>query len=115
MAINKQAQGWTVDIQPGGRGGQRFRKTFKTQSEAKSWEAWLRTQVAQNADWQPEKKDLRRLGELIDLWFTHHGSGLKAAQDTYSRLKRACEAMGNPIADRFTVNTFATYRALQTG
>ena len=110
MAINKQSQGWTVDIQPGGRGGRRFRKTFKTQSEAKSWEAWIKTQVTQSADWQPEKKDLRRLGELIDLWFTHHGSNLKAAQNTYSRLKRACEAMGNPIADRFTVNTFATYR-----
>lgn len=110
MAIKRTPGGWVVDLQPGGRGAKRFRKTFKTQAEAKAWEAWLKTQVAQNTAWQPEKKDLRRLSELIDLWYTHHGSGLKAAANTYGRLKRACEAMGNPIADRFTVNTFATYR-----
>ena len=110
MSLKKTESGWLVDTQPGGRGAKRFRKSFKTQAEAKTWEAWLKTQVAQDTAWQPEKKDLRRLSELIDLWYTHHGSGLKAAANTYGRLKRACEAMGNPIADRFTVNTFATYR-----
>lgn len=108
--IRKTESGWQVDSQPGGRGGKRFRKTFKTQAEAKAYEAWLTTQVNQDAKWQPEKRDTRRLSELIDLWHTHHGIGLKAGANTYSRLKLACEAMGNPVADRFTVNTFATYR-----
>jgi integrase len=110
MAIKKSDGGWLVDCQPGGRGGKRFRKTFKTQAEAKAYEAWLTTQVNQNAKWQPEKRDTRKLSELIDLWYSHHGSGLKAGANTYSRLKLACDAMGNPVADRFTVNTFATYR-----
>ncbi|WP_287917354.1 tyrosine-type recombinase/integrase [Comamonas sp.] len=110
MSIKKTDSGWLVDAQPGGRGSKRFRKTFKTQAEAKAWEAWLKTQVTQNAKWQPEKRDTRKLSELIDLWYTHHGSGLKAGANTYSRLKLACAAMGNPVADRFTVNTFATYR-----
>lgn len=110
MAIKKTESGWLVDTQPGGRGGKRFRKTFTTQSEAKAWEAWLKAQVIQNAKWQPEKRDTRKLNELIDLWFTHHGSGLKAGANTYSRLKHACTAMGNPVADRFTVNTFTAYR-----
>ncbi|MBV8380030.1 MAG: tyrosine-type recombinase/integrase [Paucibacter sp.] len=110
MTIKKSNAGWLVDVQPGGRGGKRFRKTFRTQAEAKAYEAWLTTQVNQNAKWQPEKRDTRRLAELIDLWHTHHGVGLRAGANTYSRLKLACEAMGNPVADRFTVNTFADYR-----
>lgn len=110
MALKKTDAGWLVDSQPGGRGSKRFRKTFSTQAEAKAWEAWLKTQVNQNAKWQPEKRDTRKLSELIDLWYTHHGSGLKAGANTYSRLKLACNAMGNPVADRFTVNTFASYR-----
>lgn len=110
MTIKKTDSGWLVDIQPGGRGAKRFRKSFKTQAEAKAWEAWLKTQVNQDADWQPERRDTRKLSELIDLWYIHHGSGLKAAANTYGRLKLACAAMGNPVADRFSVNTFATYR-----
>lgn len=110
MALAKTDSGWLVDTQPGGRGSKRFRKSFKTQAEAKAWEAWLKTQVTQNAKWQPEKRDTRKLSELIDLWYTHHGAGLKAGADTYNRLKLACAGMGNPLADQFTVNMFATYR-----
>jgi integrase len=110
MSIKKTPQGWLVDEQPGGRGGKRFRKTFTIKAEAQQWQAWLKTQVTQAPDWQPEKRDTRKLSELIELWFSHHGSGLKAGANTYSRLKLACAAMGDPLADRFTVNTFATYR-----
>ena len=110
MTIKKTASGWQVDTQPGGRGGKRFRKTFAIKAEAQQWQAWLKTQVTQSAEWQPEKRDTRKLSELIDLWYSHHGSGLKAGANTYSRLKLACTAMGDPLADRFTVNTFATYR-----
>lgn len=111
MTLKKVEGGWRVDAQPGGRGGQRFRKTLKTQAEAKSYEAWLTTQVTQNAKWQPVKRDPRKLLELVDLWYAHHGSGLRAGANTYSRMKRACQAMGNPPVDRFSVNTFASYRA----
>jgi integrase len=101
---------WLVDIQPAGRGGKRFRKTFKTQAEAKAYEAWLTTQVNQDSKWKPEKRDTRKLLDLIEIWHTAHGAELKAGQNTFSRLKLACAAMGNPTADNFTVNTFATYR-----
>lgn len=110
MALKKTESGWLADLQPGGRGSKRFRKTFKTQAEAKAWEAWLKIQVNRKTKWQPEKRDTRKLSELIELWHTHHGSGLKASTNTYSRLKLACAAMGNPVADRFTVNMFAAYR-----
>lgn len=110
MAIKKAESGWLVDSQPGGRGGKRFRKSFKTQAEAKQYEAWLKTQVAQNSKWAPEKRDTRKLSELVDLWYQHHGSSLRAAANTYGRLKLMVAAMGNPIADRFTAATFADYR-----
>lgn len=110
MSIKKVASGWRVDEQPAGRGGRRFRKTLKTQAEAKAYQAWLTTQVNQSADWQPEKRDTRKLAELIDTWYAQHGMSLKAGANTYSRLKLACASMGNPVADRFNVEMFTDYR-----
>ena len=110
MAIKKTKSGWHVDIQPAGRGGKRFRKTFKTQAEAKAYEAWLKTQVNQDTEWAPEKKDTRKLSELVALWFQHHGSGLRSGEDTYSRLKAMADAMGDPIASNFKSSMFAEYR-----
>ena len=110
MAIKRAESGWLVDSQPGGRGSKRFRKTFRTQAEAKAYEAWLTTQVNQNAKWSPEKRDTRKLSELLELWYTHHGVGLKAGANTYSRLKFLCQGLGDPVADRFKVEDFAAYR-----
>lgn len=110
MAIKKNESGWLVDSQPAGRGGKRFRKTFQTQAEAKQYAAWLKTQVAQNLGWAPEKRDPRKLSGLVDLWYQHHGSSLRAASNTYSRLMLMVEAMGNPTADQFTTATFSDYR-----
>lgn len=108
--IKRSESGWLVDSQPGGRGGKRFRKTFKTQAEAKAYEAWLATQVNQDAKWQPERRDTRKLSTLVELWFTHHGTSLSAGADMHRRLKAMVQAMGDPLADRFKVEMFATYR-----
>ena len=106
MAISKANGGWLVDIQPAGRGGKRFRKTLKTQAEAKAHEAWLKSQVTQSAEWLPKKKDLRKLSELIDLWYEHHGIGLSSGRDTNQRLLAMAAAMGNPIASSFSASMF---------
>lgn len=110
MAIKRSADKWLGDSQPGGRGAKRFRKTFKTQAEAKAYDAWLHTQVTAAPEWQPAKRDTRRLSELIGLWFTHHGSGLRSGDDTHRRLLAIADALGDPFADRFTVDMFAQYR-----
>lgn len=110
MVIRKAETGWLVDCQPGGRGSWRFRKTFRTQAEARAYEAWLTTQVNQNPKWVPEKRDTRRLSELVDLWYQHHGVGLKAGANTWGRLKFLCANLGDPVADRFTVEDFTAYR-----
>ena len=111
MAITKSGSGWLVDTQPGGRGGKRFRKKFKTQAEGRAWEAWLTTHVNQDSQWAPEKRDTRKLSSLIDLWFTAHGQGLRAGTDTKKRLLAAAAAMGDPMADRFNAQIFVTYRS----
>lgn len=110
MAISKATAGWLVDIQPAGRGGKRFRKTFKTQSEARAHEAWLKSQVNQDAEWAPKKKDLRKLSSLVELWFTHHGAGLSSGKDTKQRLLAMSDAMGDPISSSFKATMFAEYR-----
>jgi len=111
MAIKKVETGWLVDTQPTGRGGKRFRKTFKNQAEAKQWEAWTKTQVTQAPEWVPEKRDSRKLSDLIDLWRTHHGVSLKANEDTYRRLKNLCTALGEPLAEKFNAEMFTEYRS----
>lgn len=111
MAIKKTDSGWLVDIQPGGRGSRRLRKTFRTQAEAKNWEVWVKSNANTQADWMPEKKDLRRLDDLAAIWFEHHGKELRAAEDTYKRIKAAINALKNPIASEFNSQIFAAYRS----
>lgn len=111
MSINKTAAGWLVDIQPGGRGSRRYRKTLPTKAEALMYEAWLKTKVTQSPEWQPPKKDGRRLCDLVELWHKHHGMNLRAGDNTHSRLKHLCVALGNPVAEQFKPETFADYRA----
>lgn len=110
MTIKKTKSGWLVDIQPGGRGGKRYRKTLKTQAEAKAYEAWLTAKVAQAPEWVPAPKDSRRLSELIELWNLHHGMQLRHTR-TYPTLQRICVALGNPLATAFSADDFAAYRA----
>lgn len=110
MAIKKVDSGWQVDSQPGGRGGKRFRKTFKTQAEAKQYDAWLKTKSTQDSEWTPDRRDTRKLSELVELWYLHHGKSLRAGNNTKSRLLNMVTAMGDPVADRFKVDTFTDYR-----
>lgn len=51
MAIKKASAGWLVDLQPGGRGRKRFRKTLTTKGEALAFEAWLRNKVREVPEW----------------------------------------------------------------
>lgn len=111
MSIKKSNGGWLVDVQPGGRGAKRYRKTFRTQAEAKAWEAWLISNVNRDGEWRPEKRDRRRLSALAKIWYENHGKELKAADDTYKRIKAAIAAMNDPIASGFTVATFTKYRS----
>lgn len=110
MTIKAVKTGWQVNIQPGGRAGQRIKKTFPTKTEAIAWERHIRAKVQESPDWHPPKKDARLLSDLIELWFQHHGSGLNDGEGRRRILLAMCKAMGNPRAEIFTPDKFAEYR-----
>ena len=109
--IKKTPSGWQVDIQPQGRGGKRFRKIFANLAEAKNWEAFTRNSTNKDKDWIPEKKDFRKLSEIIKIWYDAHGKNLSNEKDTYSRLKNMVTALKDPIADQLTPQMFTKYRS----
>ncbi len=111
MAIKRVDAGWLADFQPGGRGQKRYRKTFATKKEALEWETWLKAQVQQSPEWRPSGHDRRKLSELVELWFNQHGINLRDGEGTKKRLLAICHAMKDPVAEKFTADDFAQYRA----
>jgi integrase len=109
--IKKNANGWLVDLQPGGRGGKRFRKTLGTKAEALAFEAWLKNKVREEPEWAPAQKDRRKVSDLVGAWFTHHGVQLEAGEDAKARMLAMCQAMGEPSVSSFGPDQFAAYRA----
>ncbi|MDD2770214.1 MAG: tyrosine-type recombinase/integrase [Methylococcus sp.] len=111
MAIKKVPDGWQADVQPGGRGHKRYRKTFRRKADAERWENALKAKVAAEPEFSLPQKDTRKLSDLVKLWFDLHGVSLKSAADTYRRLIALCEAVDDPFASRFSAQVFADYRA----
>lgn len=114
MAVTKSESGWLVDIQPGGRGAKRIRKTLKTKSEALQFEAWAKIQAATTEAWEMPKRDSRKLSELIEIWQSHHGINLRH-RSTYPTLVRMSQALGNPLAENLNTEDFAAYRTARIG
>jgi integrase len=111
MTIKPVKTGWQVNIQPGGRGAKRVKKTFPTKAEAIAWERHIRAKAQESPDWTPPKKEARSLSKLVELWFEHHGIGLADGERRKRLLLGMCAAMGDPRADLFTPDLFAQYRA----
>lgn len=110
MTIKKTPTGWRVDIWPEGRYGKRVRRTFKTQAEAKRFEAKTIAKAAAGEDYMPARRDRRRLSELIQLWYDVHGSSLKNGKARLSKLYRLADKMGNPLAITITPTEVARFR-----
>lgn len=108
--IRKVKTGWQVDIWPEGRFGRRVRKTFPTQADAKRFEARTRAKAAQGEDYLPKKRDQRTLRDLVELWHDHHGHSLKSGKDRKRSLLKVADALGNPLAENFDAQDWATYR-----
>lgn len=111
MAIKKADSGWLVDLQPGGRGGKRFRKTVKTKGEALAYEAWLKNKVREVPEWAPAQKDKRKLSDLVKTWYDQHGVNLRGGKDAQARLLALCTALGEPTIASFQAEDFSSYRA----
>lgn len=104
---------WQVDIQPGGRGQKRVRKSFDSKVDAQRFERWILSQHDSGSSVPHLKKDRRKLLEILQAWYLAHGKFLRDGERRYRHLKRMAEAFGNPIAARLTANDFLLYRALR--
>lgn len=108
MAIKKTDNGrWRVDVEP--IKGRRFRKTFDTKGEALRFEAHIKKQTY-NPEWLPVKKDVRRVSELVQLWYDLHGINLTDHKKMLSRLRRLAVALGDPVAQNLSPSDFIAYR-----
>lgn len=109
--IKKKNGKWLADIQPGGRGARRFRKSFNTQAEAKYWENWITRKVTENPEWMPPEKDRRKLSDLVNLWWKIHGKTLKDGENRKRWLEQICEEVNNPKAHQISPATFTAWRS----
>ncbi len=109
--IKKQGDLWLVDIQPGGRGHRRFRKTFSTKAEARRFQSIIESKIVQDSEFSLPKKDLRKLSEFVDLWYQNTGQYLSSGKDTYQRMIQASSLMGNPVMTVFKPVIFLEYRS----
>lgn len=112
MSITKLPDGrWFVDVEP--IKGKRFRKRFKTKTEAQRFEATVRQKSIENPDWSPKPKDRRRLSELVDRWAVLHGHALSDGENRKRLLIQLAKDLGDPVASLLTGHMYAEYRAQQ--
>ncbi|WP_253649907.1 tyrosine-type recombinase/integrase [Vibrio sp. Y29_XK_CS5] len=101
---------WLCECYPQGRAGKRIRKRFATKGEALAFEKFTMAEI-DDKPWLGEKKDLRTLQDLIELWHKLHGQHLKSAAKVYPRLCIIVEELGNPFAIKFTAKDFVHWRS----
>lgn len=98
---------WLAEVYPDGRSGSRKRKKIATKGEALAWEQFITNpEINTNIS----ASDDRRLSDLVDLWYALHGQSLKDGLSRKSKLLHIAEGLGNPIATKFTVRDFSSYR-----
>lgn len=108
MAIKKLPDGrWHVDIEP--VKGNRFRKTLATKAEALRFESSCRLRH-EDKSFAQEKKDNRRLDELVQLWFDLHGHTLRDGKKRLAKLSLVSKTLSNPVARLVKPDAFVQYR-----
>ncbi|MBJ2145356.1 tyrosine-type recombinase/integrase [Vibrio sp. IB15] len=114
MSVRKTEDGhkkpWLCECYPQGRSGARKRKRFATKGEALAYEKFLMKEI-DDKPWLGDKKDLRTLQDLVELWYKLHGQHLKSSQKVYPRLLTIVEELGNPFAIKFTAKDFVHWRS----
>ncbi|WP_415878989.1 tyrosine-type recombinase/integrase [Methylomonas sp. TEB] len=102
---------WLVDIQPGGRGHKRIRKTFDTKVAAKRYEVVIQSRMAIDPGYTLPKKDFRKLSDFVSLWYQSTGQFLNSGKDSYQRMIQASARMGDPVMSVFKPVVFIEYRS----
>lgn len=115
MTVRKLTTGqWVADFysvnRSDGKEGKRVRKKFATKGEALAFENYT-LQKIEDSPWLGDGKDLRRLADLVHLWFDRHGITLSDGEKRKSTMLWAAECMGSPLATEFSAPLFTAYRA----
>lgn len=112
MTIKQLGDGrYKVDCRPEGSEGGRVRKTFRTKNEALAFERRIMGEGVKGEYEKKPKTDIRRLSDLVELWYTLHGQTLKTGESRKALLLLMVERMGDPRAVNFNSSHFAQYRA----
>ncbi|MCL1487300.1 MULTISPECIES: tyrosine-type recombinase/integrase [unclassified Marinobacter] len=112
--IKKLSTGrWQVDIQPGGRGSRRIRKSFDTKLEARRFESLVLAHNAQGNDWNPSARDKRTISQLVNLWYDAKGVHLKDGYRRKRSLLAIASILNDPAACSLKPGHFLQYRALK--
>lgn len=111
MAIRKLPNGkYQLDIHPELGTNKRIRRNFRTKAEAQKAQREMMTAYEKTGDFGVQKKDNRRLSELVNQWYELHGLTLRDGEHRQSKLLKYCDKLGNPLARNFTATDFAEFR-----
>ena len=100
---------WHVDFRPRGRDSKRYRKSFPTKAEALRYKNYILSTYTD--DWNKQRKDTRRLSELVDYWFLHFGKSLKTGREMKRSLNNVIHLLGDPVCSSLTTSHLITFRA----
>lgn len=98
---------WKLDFRPAGAQGARIIRLFDTKEEAQLAQQKIQSEFINKKSF---RLDNRRLTELLDIWYEHHGRHLKDHKYRYQRTKAMIGRLGDPIARRFSSTQFIEYR-----
>lgn len=115
MPVRRLSDGrWVADFytvdRSSGKDGKRVRKKFATKSEALAFENYT-LQKFDESPWLAERKETRKLSDLVQLWFDRHGITLNDGEKRRKSMLWASECMGSPLATEFNSQLFTIYRA----
>ncbi|HDC2640153.1 TPA: tyrosine-type recombinase/integrase [Salmonella enterica] len=115
MSIKKLADGqFAVDVRPAGTDGKRFRRKFKTKSEAVLYERHV-LQYHHDKDWIDKPVERRPLSDLLDLWWAYHGKNHPYGEEERVRLRAVIndmKSMNITRSDQLTRKGIINYRLM---
>lgn len=108
MTPTKKDDGfWHVDIRPAGRKGKRYRRKFKSRTDAAQYiQACIKKDGEEKEAQEPSN---RLLSDLVEPWLKLHGHALKEKKRK-NRLLFLANELGDPKAKDFTASMFLEYR-----
>lgn len=111
MTVRQLKDGqWLVELRPEHSAiKQRKREKFASKKEAVAHERHL-LNLADKGLMPDSKTDNRKLSDMVELWFDLHGHTLKDGQRRKNNLLHTCSMMGDPLARKFDVDFWMTYR-----